>query len=89
MTRRKHEGVWEEFEKAGERWKKRHKRVMCKEKKRAKAKRSSAEEATGISSRLCCRDHIQAKRLSKSSRKSVECHLKWGRRRKTRIASHP
>src|SRR5947209_458838 len=46
------------------------------------------KEANGVSGRLCSGDHIQAKGLSKSGRKSVNGYLKWGSGRKASIASH-
>ena len=46
------------------------------------------KEANGVSGRLCSGDHIQAKGLSKSGRKPMDGHLKWGSGRKARIASH-
>src|SRR5947207_8910302 len=45
-------------------------------------------EANGVPGRLCSGDHIQAKGLSKSGRKSMDGHLKWGSGRKASIASH-
>ena len=46
------------------------------------------KEASAEPELLCSRDHIKAKGLSKSRRKSVDCHLKWAIRRKASIASH-
>jgi hypothetical protein len=56
--------------------------------KAKKAKRSSEEEANGVSQWLCSRDSIQANGLSKSNRQSVDRDLKWESGRKAGIASH-
>ena len=54
----------------------------------AKQDGTQKKDANGVSERLCSSDHIHAKGLSKSSRKSVERHLKGEGSSKASIASH-
>src|SRR5450631_901234 len=69
----------------GRKW---QKKSYFRKEKVQKAKRSSEEEANGGSQWLCNRDRIQANGLGKSSRKPIDCHLKWKSRSEASIASH-
>jgi hypothetical protein len=63
-------------------------RDVCEYERCIKQECIQKKEASDVSESLRSRYYIQAKGLSKSSRKSMDRHLKWGSRRKASIASH-